>query len=1005
MIQVKFLLVSLLAFGLKEIDAKVFNCAAVTSWPTGCHFDSQVLEINDTATFTVSSGLTPDGMLYVYANFKVVQSTLFYYIPASLFTYFFNVKYVYLYYGNIQEIRNNTFLNAKKLEYLNLKYNNISALEADTFKGAQSLNSLDLGYNQLSSIDSNAFRGLSKLKILFLNNNKLTTFNSQTFAPLNLLYYLYLGFNQIGSLDKDIFKNLTELFYLSLNNNSLQTLDATIFSSTKPSALLLNDNKINALSSKMFQLFYNTRLELDLRSNLCIDQYFGSGSLLNLTQQRALESALETCNKNYRVKVLECVAVDWSTCSFDSQVLGINDTATFTISGHTPANILNVYFNWNVPNSMSFYYIPASFFTIFPNASGIFFNSGNIQEIRSNTFLNATNLHYLNLNSNNISTLGPDAFKGAQNLNLLDLSDIQLSSIDPNAFRGLFKLQYLYLYENKLTTLNSQTFAPLSSLYYVLLYNNQISSLDKDIFRNLTNLVNLYLNNNALQTLEASIFLNVTNLWYLNLNSNNISALGPDAFKGAQNLHYIDVSFNQLSLIDVNAFRGLSKLAGITLNYNKVTTLDKNIFRNLTNLVYLYLNNNTLQTLDAMIFLSNTKMLAISLNGNKITALSTKMFQSFYNTSLELDLRSNLCINQYFASGFLLNVAQQRALESALEACNKSILVKVLNCAELTSSSTSCSFDKQVLGINDTANFTVSSGLTPANIQYIYLNSYVAKSTSFYYIPASLFNFFPICKFMNFRNGNIQEIRSNTFLNATNLQALQLNSNNISTLADDAFKGAQSLYLLDLSYNQLSSIDVNAFRGLSKLSYLYLQNNKLTTLNSQTFAPLSSLYYLNLASNQINSLDKDIFRNLTSLVHLYLNNNSLQTLNATIFTSNSKLLTLSLNGNKISALSSKMFQSFYNTSLALDLTNNICINQAFAGGFLRDVTQQRALESALDTCNKQYVANNPGNSSSLLKDLANLLQNFFVDMSSSVLNVNNVLTNYSTKVTNFTKFV
>jgi hypothetical protein len=69
------------------------------------------------------------------------------------------------------------------------------------------------------------------------------------------------------------------------------------------------------------------------------------------------------------------------------------------------------------------------------------------------------------------------------------------------------------------------------------------------------------------------------------------------------------------------------------------------------------------------------------------------------------------------------------------------------------------------------------------------------------------------------------------------------------------------------------------------------------------------------------------------------------------------------------------------------------------------MAQQLALESALETYNKQYVANNPANSSSLLKDLAYLLQNFLKDMSSSVLNVNNVLTNYSAKVVNFTKFV
>ncbi len=59
MFQVKFLIVNLLAFGLKGIGGKVFNCAALSSSPNTCRFDSQVLGINDTASFTVSSGLTP----------------------------------------------------------------------------------------------------------------------------------------------------------------------------------------------------------------------------------------------------------------------------------------------------------------------------------------------------------------------------------------------------------------------------------------------------------------------------------------------------------------------------------------------------------------------------------------------------------------------------------------------------------------------------------------------------------------------------------------------------------------------------------------------------------------------------------------------------------------------------------------------------------------------------------------------------------------------------------
>jgi Leucine-rich repeat (LRR) protein len=335
----------------------------------------------------------------------------------------------------------------------------------------------------------------------------------------------------------------------------------------------------------------------------------------------------------------------------------------------------------------------------------------------------------------------------------------------------------------------------------------------------------------------------------------------------------------------------------------------------------------------------------------------------------------------------------------------KEIDGKVFNCAALASSSTACTFDNQVLGINDTATFTVSSGRTPSAINNVYINWNVANSTSFYYIPASLFVFFPNEYRLYFDNGNIQEIRNNTFLSATKLIILSLSFNNISSLGPDTFKGAENLIELNLGYNQLSSIDVNAFRGLSKLNFLRLGFNKLTTLNSKTFAPLSSLNRFSLGYNQISSLDKDIFRNLTNLGQLYLNNNSLQALDATIFLNNKKLTKLFLNDNKINALSNKMFQSFYNTSLELDLRSNLCIDQDFASGFLLNVTQQRALESALETCNKQYVAIIPVNSSLLLKDLANLFQNFLKDMSSSVLNVNNVLTNYSAKVANFTKYV
>jgi hypothetical protein len=134
-----------------------------------------------------------------------------------------------------------------------------------------------------------------------------------------------------------------------------------------------------------------------------------------------------------------------------------------------------------------------------------------------------------------------------------------------------------------------------------------------------------------------------------------------------------------------------------------------------------------------------------------------------------------------------------------------------------------------------------------------------------------------------------------------------------------------------------------------------------------------------------------------------MDSNLLQTLDPSIFLNNPYLLEISFNGNKINALSSKMFQSFYNTPLVLNLGNNTCINQLFNG--LQDATKQKALETALSTCDRTYMANNVENLSQLLKDLANLLNNFFASMGSPVLNVNSLLTSYAGKVTNFTKYL
>jgi Leucine-rich repeat (LRR) protein len=327
---------------------------------------------------------------------------------------------------------------------------------------------------------------------------------------------------------------------------------------------------------------------------------------------------------------------------------------------------------------------------------------------------------------------------------------------------------------------------------------------------------------------------------------------------------------------------------------------------------------------------------------------------------------------------------------------------KVLTCSEAFNPA--CTFENQVLGANDVATFAVSPGLNPAKITVVYFNLQSSLS-SIYYIPASIFTYFPNLSGLGFLEANLQEIRRNTFLNAKNLESFSSSKGNIPTLEADTFKGATKLSSLELGTNQMKSIDVNAFRGLPELNELFLDSNKLTTLDPQTFATLNSLKFFSLLNNQISSLDKDIFRKMVNLTNLYLGFNNLQTLDPTIFSNNKKLRYVSLNNNKINAISNQIFKNSYDTLFILDLSKNICVDVKFELVSFANVTVQRSLESALETCNSKYIADDAAKSSQLLKNVAKLLNNFFVAVSLSALNLNNVLSNYTARILNTTQYV
>lgn len=95
----------------------------------------------------------------------------------------------------------------------------------------------------------------------------------------------FLG-NKITTIEVEAFKDLVRVEDLSLSYNKLQTLDEKLFATMVSLQLLfVHDNRIKFLNPNTFKIFGNIVLEsVDLRSNVCIDQTYGSYSHDNLDQ-------------------------------------------------------------------------------------------------------------------------------------------------------------------------------------------------------------------------------------------------------------------------------------------------------------------------------------------------------------------------------------------------------------------------------------------------------------------------------------------------------------------------------------------------------------------------------------------------------------------------------------------------------------------------------------------------------------------------------------------------
>jgi Leucine-rich repeat (LRR) protein len=147
---------------------QVITCKAIRiGFLPGCVFSGQTIEKND----VVSVKTDPEEADANSVKAVQITESSIHSIPQEIFTRFPNLELFWSHKQNVQEIKPDTFANAKKLQVISLWENQLTFLHADTFKGLPNLEIIALFNNKLSALHPQMFSYLPKLTRLDLQNN------------------------------------------------------------------------------------------------------------------------------------------------------------------------------------------------------------------------------------------------------------------------------------------------------------------------------------------------------------------------------------------------------------------------------------------------------------------------------------------------------------------------------------------------------------------------------------------------------------------------------------------------------------------------------------------------------------------------------------------------------------------------------------------------------------------------------------------------------------------
>ncbi|XP_064614815.1 toll-like receptor 7 [Liolophura sinensis] len=329
---------------------------------------------------------------------------------------------------------------------------------------------------------------------------------------------------------------LMPLYEVSLNHCKIRTTDVhRLLGRLNASTVILNETEVEPPRSRGIHRVISRHLETFAVENINLKDRFNelfpsAGKYENVLMCRLSNVSLEQLPENFLQRFPHLQYLNLSRNSFTSPPNFPWDTESHT---HMPLQLMKIRksFLVGLPDDASPIVLVLDHNNITSLINFTFRGSLNVLSLVKNgleligtqTFINLTDLTYLNISDNNLRSIPQFCLGSECKLQTLDLRKNLLQHINVEIFRTLKELRILNIANNKLKRIEEDSFSSLRKLRTLHLENNEITFIHQDSLPTDSDYLHeIYLQNNPLIYLpEGVIFL--TGITLVDLSGCNIT--------------------------------------------------------------------------------------------------------------------------------------------------------------------------------------------------------------------------------------------------------------------------------------------------------------------------------------------------------------------------------------------------------------------------------------------------------------------------------------------------